>query len=150
MPSRHVKRDIMKASFSTTTTFLIVAFGMMTFIFFGIHTFSSITYSANVVAENIEYLNAIDAAHLIKACLKGSDGIITWTDVGSFNPSDCNFPGLSEIDYEYKIFDLHEGVTRVKSSGFDDEGSKISHAIFLNIAMDNGDVHVGRLYVQTG
>jgi hypothetical protein len=142
----------MKASFSTTTTFLIVAFGMMTFLFFGIHAFSNISHSANVVAENIEYLNAIDAAHMLKACLEGSDGIITRGEPGGsdlYYSCSSRFSGLSGLRYEYRIVDAQEKTTLAESPGYRDTESAYSHAIYINIVTENGDVHLGRLYVKT-
>ncbi len=144
----------MKATMNTTTTFLIVAFGMMTFIFFGIHTFSNITFSADVVAEDIEYLNAIDAAHLLKACLKShlkDDNTIELDEIKGFDSSGCNarFSGLRKIGYEYRIDDVQSGENLVKSSGYDAAKSDKTHAIFINIATGN-DIRIGRLHVRTG
>lgn len=141
----------MKASMNTTTTFLIVAFGMMTFIFFGISTFSDITHSANVVADNIEYLNAIDAAHLLKACLEHSDGIIRWSEPGAsdlYYTCSSMFSGLSKLKYEYMIEDLQAKTILAESHGYDDGDARASHAIYINIVTQKGDVHVGRLHVK--
>jgi hypothetical protein len=143
----------MKATMNTTTTFFIVAFGMMTFIFFGIHTFSSITFSADVVAKDIEYLNAIDAAHLLKACIEGSDDTITWDEPGNtdlYYLCSSKFPGLSKLKYEYRIDDVETKITLAESPGYGDEETKTSHAIYINIVMQDGDVHIGRVYVKTG
>lgn len=142
----------MKASFNTTTVFLIVAFGTMTFIFFGVNAFMDITQSADVVSENIELLNAVDAVHLLKACLEGGDGAISEQDASQFSKSGCEsvFPALSGLDYEYRIVGLEDNAEISSSGGYDPESSMNRHIIYINIARDNGEIYMGRLYVQTG
>ena len=149
----------MKAStFSTTTTFLIVAFGMMTFLFFGFSTFSSITYSADVVSDNLEFLNTIDATHMLKSCLEGPDGVITDQDVMQFSKGACEsiFPAMKEIDFEYMIEDMesHGDPLISESPGYSNAysgsfltGSLKSHYLFISIATSEG-VHAGRIDVQ--
>jgi hypothetical protein len=114
------------------------------------YTFLNITYSAEVVAENLEILNAVDTAHLVKDCLEGDNKVITMENVIGFSPSECSkkFPGLSKIDFEYRIEDLEDSSLIKQSSGYDYSKSIPSHSIFINIVTTNGEVHVGRLYVQ--
>lgn len=139
----------MKASFNTTTTYLIVAFTMMTFIFFGVNTFLDITYSADVVAKDLEILDTIDTAHMFEACLKGSDGIITPAKINSFSPSSCSeaFPGLKEVSYDYLIMNLETGNELRRSNGYETESTRYRHSISIRIA-NNGEIEIGRLHVQ--
>ena len=147
----------MKAStFSTTTIFIIVAFGMATFLFLGFSSFGTITHSADIVSENIKQLNAIDCTHIIKACLEGDDDVITVSEVVSFTKKYCDnrFPALSGLEYEFRIEDLDDPSVSKQSSGYVHDGSghglsgSYSHSIFINIQSGN-DIHIGRLYVQT-
>ncbi|MCK4714867.1 MAG: hypothetical protein KAT35_04780 [Candidatus Aenigmarchaeota archaeon] len=138
----------MKAIFNTTTAFMIVAFGTLTFIFFGINAFMDITYSANVVSENIGLLNAVDGAHLVKTCLGGDSGIIEESDIKDIK-SYCNsrFSGMGEIDYEYFV-ECKDLSISFKTPGYDHESTKDRHYLFINIHKGS-DIYVGRLYVQT-
>ena len=149
MPSMHARRDTMKASFNTTTTYIIVAFVMMTFIFFGVNSFLGITYSADVVAKDLEMLDTIDVAHMFKTCLEGSDSRITLDEVGDFSPSSCEdmFPGLDEVDYDFRISNLETNQVLKESSGYEEESTRYRHSIAINIDID-GDIQLGRLYVQ--
>ena len=157
MPSRSVQRDIMKATtFSTTTVFLIVAFGMTTFMLFGFSTFASITHSADVISKNIEHLNAIDAAHLIKQCMEGDDGKVTDDDIMGFSKSSCEsiFPGLKALDYECMIESMEDPSITSRSPGYDSAMSggfteyQTTHSMFITISVRDSDVHIGRIHVQ--
>jgi hypothetical protein len=149
MHSTAALRDTMKA-FTTMTLFIIVILGIITFIFISTNIFMNMTYSADVVAENLEYLNIIDTAHILKACLEGSNGIITKDEVEGFSKLSCtnSFPGLGKIDYEYRIEDREDSSLFKQSPGYDTGSTKPAHAIFINIVMDDGEVHVGRLNAQ--
>lgn len=138
----------MKAIFNTTTAFMIVAFGTMTFIFFGINAFVGITHSVSIVSEDIGLLNAIDGAHLVKTCLEGDDRIIEESDIKDIK-SYCNsmFSGMGEIDYEYFV-ECRGLSMSFKTPGYDHESTRDRHYIFINIHKGS-DIHVGRLYVQT-
>jgi hypothetical protein len=154
----------MKAGFNTTTTYLIVGFGMMTFIFFGVNSFLNLTYSADVVVKDIEMLNVVDAAHMIKSCLESGDGVINSADVSSFSLHSCEsrFPGLPEISPEYMIEDLETGKVLTQSSlydyattiyGYPTDVSQVSramitHIISIDILDEDGDIHLGRIHVQ--
>ena len=148
----------MKATtFSTTTVFIIVAFGMTTFMFFGFSTFAGITHSADVVSKNIEHLNAIDAAHLIKSCLRGDDGIVTDDDVRGFSKSRCDalFPGLRVLNYECMIESMEDPSISAQSPGYNNAMSasgfteyQTTHSMFITISVRDSDVHIGRIHVQ--
>jgi len=144
------ERDDMRAVFSLTTTFLLVMFVILTFTFFGINIFIGMSYSADVVLENMEHLYAIDAVHSIESCLAGEDRTIWPAEVSAFSLSDCrsSFPGLDMGDYEYMLEDLEDSSLIRESPGYRKEYSGPAHSIFINIAISEDDVHVGRLHVQ--
>ena len=149
MPSRHARRDTMKASFNTTTTYIIVAFVMMTFMFFGVNSFLNVTYSADVVAKDLEMLDTIDVAHMYKTCLEGSDSRITADDIRDFSPSSCkdSFPGLGEVSYDYKIVNLETNQVLKQSGGYEEDSTRYRHSIAISIYTGD-DVQLGRLHVQ--
>ncbi len=148
----------MRASmFEISTLYLIVAFGMVMFIGFGFMTFGSISYSADVVSQNLGHLRAVDAAHLVASCLEGGDGFITSQEMESFTKESCIsiYPSLSGIDFEFRVEDLSDPGMSTESPGYDDSAYGISfseeltsHSLFISIEGE-GEVHAGRLYVQT-
>lgn len=149
-PIRCVQRDDMKATLSLTTTFLIVAFAMIILAFFTIEIIERVTLSVEVVVENMEFLNVVDVTHILGSCLMVNDHEITSSEINGFTISGCKerFPGLDVTGYEYMIEDKSDSSFVKRSAGFSSVPTETSHSIFINILMDDGDIHVGRLHVQ--
>ncbi len=138
-------------------TIFVVIMGMVGLLFLGIILISNSAASARVVTENVEYLNSIDAAHLIETCLEeGRDYIsVTSLDSKSGDIDDvCKFmfPGLSDISARAKVVDLEkkgsDGKDKIWNFGWKEGSDNPSHIIYVNIK-DGNEIRVGRLYVQT-
>ncbi len=147
---------MLKAQLKLPFTMLIAVVGMIGLLFLGIVLISGASTSAKVVAENTEYLNAIDAAHLIELCLKNGKDFISAGDL-DIKSGDIDhickhmFPGLSDISAKAKVVDLEKkdagGKNKEWDFGYREGSGNPSHNIYINIK-DGNMIHVGRLYVE--
>lgn len=140
---------MMKSSLNMMTRFFVIMIGLLSVLFFGVQIVTTLTFSAEVIEKNLDQLNMIDAAHLVKSCLEGPDGIVKESDISGFSASGCSetFPGLSELGYEYRIEDREDPGIATESPGFEQKTTRLGHRITINIVTQDG-VHVGRIYVQ--
>jgi hypothetical protein len=134
---------------NTTTTYVIVAFGVMTFVYFGVSSFMGLTHSADVVSKNLESMYAVDTAHILFSCLEGDDGIITELEITNLKARcEALHKGLEEVNYGYQISDYDQDFKILSTNNYQLSGDVHEHSLYLAIVMDNNEVHIGRFDVK--
>ena len=134
---------------NTTTTYVIVAFGVLTFVYFGINAFMGLTHSADVVSKNLESMYAVDTAHILFSCLEGENGIITEPEITNLKARcETLHRGLEDVNYGYQIRDYDQDFKVMSTNNYNLPDDVHEHSLFLAIVMDNSEVHIGRLDVK--
>jgi len=98
-----------------------------------------------VMAPVLEKLNSMDAAHLVKACLK-EDGLISEEKLDDVKAVESGGKGIGKFcglgaEPFIKVSDL-EGL-RKWSFGKEKDGKK--HSVFFSLLRKNGEIHVGEI-----
>ena len=139
----------MKGTINIILVSMLVLIGLYALLYFGINMLGSMAQSTAVISENIDYINNIDAAHMMLACME-TDGVIRKDDVKTFSVRKCysDFPGLSNLDLEIRITDVISGSV-LSDTGYDKLSAAPSHTITFNYVDDDGETSIGRINVQT-
>ena len=142
------------------TIILIVAL-MGTFMLI-VLVYSGLGTTARIVQGNINRLNGIDATHMIESCLMdGRDLIIQDFLEENKGKNVCDLCGICEITAEFKVEDietkkewnfnynyLHQGWTWFTDKvTFWEDSSHVENRILVTLEAEDGEIHMGRLYV---
>ena len=131
-----------------TMAFLLVIIGITGLVFFGLYVLGNMTKASEIADEDIEIINTIDVTHILLSCLEKKGDIDESLLQSSISPFCRTFhPGLGDFDYEYLVEDAETGKD-FYDSGFDSNSVSARHSISFNYISNEGEIRIGRLYVQ--
>lgn len=150
--------------FATPFTMVILMFAVGGTLIIIILTIVNMGTSVKILEGNINKLNGIDATHIISYCLKdGNDAILTEFLDENKGKNVCEVCGICETVIEFKVEDLETPETwefdyssirqawgwLVDKVQFWEDKSHIDNKILVSLRTEDGEVHIGKLYVWT-
>ena len=156
-----------KAQFELVPNMFIIIVGVMGVFILIVLLLANIGTSANIVKSNIYKLNAIDATYIVEKCLKNKGDIIEEKFLDENNNKNlCELCGICETVVYGSVEDIETqkkwkfDYSMLKKTGrffkhvwekvqFWKKTKHTTNSIIIDLKTENGEIHIGRLYVTS-